>query len=80
MFNSVRLAFSDDSTAFTTSLASVIVGQPTNEQGHLTPGVNYQDAWVNIACDPQYDHVSCPFYQVYGYPKLERPFYPVHSS
>jgi hypothetical protein len=73
MFNTIRLVHE----AQTTVLSSVITGQDSNETGHLTPGVNYRDAWVNIACDPQYDHVSCPFYKQGGYPKLERPFYPV---
>ncbi len=73
MFNTIRQV----QEAQTSVLSSVITGQDSNETGHLTPGINYQDAWVNIACDPQYDHVSCPFYKQGGYPKLERPFYPV---
>jgi hypothetical protein len=79
MFSTIRLLHGEPSVE-TTSLQSVITGQPSEENGHLTPGKNYQDAWVNIACDPQYDHLSCPFYKVYGYPTLKRPFYPYTES
>ena len=36
-----------------------ISGEPSNDVGHLTPGLNYVDA--NITCGQGYDKFACPF-------------------
>ncbi len=41
----------------TTMLAVEISGQPSEDVGHLTPGLNWADA--NITCHDGYDYSAC---------------------
>lgn len=41
------------------NMLAAISGQPSEDVGHLTPGLNYADA--NISCKNGYDKFACPF-------------------
>ena len=61
MFAEIR-KFVDTTTSFfkaPVSMLTAISGQPSEDVGHLTPGLNYADA--NITCGQGYDKNACPF-------------------
>ena len=44
---------------FSTTMLTAISGQPSEDVGHLTAGLNYVDA--NITCGQGYDSKACPY-------------------
>ena len=58
MFQDIR-KYNEHFEVSTTMLAVQISGQPSEDVGHMTPGLHYADA--NITCGQGYDKFACPF-------------------
>ena len=62
MFDDIRKFVTTTTNFFQAPRASMltaITGQPSEDVGHLTPGLNFADA--NIFCGDGYDKFACPY-------------------